>query len=106
MIMTAAIEARRGVGRRKLGGAGAARSVVFWTRPFAGVGLSKAWRACRLDPGGRPGAAKECLGGGQVSPFTKQHVDHLAVLIDGAVQVPLDGAPETSVYYVVKPHSL
>ena len=44
--------------------------------------------------GGRSGAAEECLGGGQVPPFTKQYVDHLAVLIDGAVEVPLDGAME------------
>jgi len=33
-------------------------------------------------------------GRSQVPPFTKQYVDHLAVLIDGAVEVPLDGAPE------------
>ena len=45
-----------------------------------------------LGLGGRPGAAEECLG--QVPPFTKQYVDHLAVLIDGAVKVPLDGATE------------
>lgn len=44
--------------------------------------------------GGRPGAAEECLGRGLISPFTKQYVDYLAVLIDGAVQVPLDGATE------------
>jgi len=29
----------------------------------------------RLGLGGRSGAAEECLGGGQVSPFTKQYVD-------------------------------
>src|SRR5690349_22233348 len=48
----------------------------------------------RLALGARPGAAEECLGGGQVPPFTKQYVDHLAVLIDSAVEVPLDGATE------------
>ena len=48
----------------------------------------------RLSLGGRPGARKECLGGGQVAPFTKQYVDDLAILIDGAVEVPLDGATE------------
>ncbi len=48
----------------------------------------------RLSLGGRPGAAEECLGGGQVAPFTKQYVDYLAILIDGAVEVPLDGAME------------
>jgi hypothetical protein len=48
----------------------------------------------RLSLGGRPGAAEECLGGGQVPAFTKQYVDHLAILIDGAVEVPLDGAME------------
>jgi len=32
--------------------------------------------------------------GDQVSPFTKQYVDHLAVLIDGAVEVALDVATE------------
>src|SRR5215472_15789947 len=41
----------------------------------------------RLGLGGR-------LGGGQVAPFTKQYVDHPAVLIDGAVEVPLDAATE------------
>jgi hypothetical protein len=34
-------------------------------------------------PGRRPGPT-----------LTKQYVDHLAVLIDGAVEVPLDGAME------------
>jgi hypothetical protein len=48
----------------------------------------------RLGLGARPGAAEECLGGSQVPPFTEQYVDHLAVLIDGAVEVPLDGAME------------
>ena len=48
----------------------------------------------RLGLGGRPGAAEECLGGGQVPAFTKQYVDNLAVLIDGAVEVPLDRATE------------
>ncbi len=48
----------------------------------------------RLGLGGRPSAAEECLGGGQVPPFTKQYVDHLAVLVDGPVEVPLDGAME------------
>ena len=48
----------------------------------------------RLGLGGCPGAAEECLGGSQVPPFTKQYVDHLAVVIDGAVEVPLDGATE------------
>ncbi len=44
--------------------------------------------------GSRPGAAEEGLGGSQVPPLTKQYVDDLAVLIDGAVEVPLDGAME------------
>jgi len=48
----------------------------------------------RLGLGGRLGAAEEGLGGGQVAPFTKQYVDHPAVLIDGAVEVPLDAATE------------
>ena len=48
----------------------------------------------RLGLGGRPGAAEERLGGSQVPPFTKQYVDHLAIFIDGAVEVPLDGAME------------
>jgi hypothetical protein len=48
----------------------------------------------RLGLGGRPGAAEECLGGDQVPPFTKQSVHHLTVLIDGAVEVPLDAAIE------------
>jgi len=48
----------------------------------------------RQGLGDRPGAAEECLGGGQIPPFTKQYVDHLAILIDGAVEVPLDGAME------------
>jgi hypothetical protein len=47
-----------------------------------------------LGLGRRPCAAEERLGGGQVPLFTKQYVDHLAVLIDGAVEVPLDGATE------------
>jgi hypothetical protein len=47
-----------------------------------------------LGLGGCPGAAEERLGGSQVPPLTKQYVDHLAILIDGAVEVPLDGAPE------------
>src|SRR5262245_33435503 len=37
---------------------------------------------------------KNALGGNQVPSFTKQYVDHLAVLIDGAVEVPLDAATE------------
>lgn len=32
----------------------------------------------RLGLGGRPGAAEECPGGGQVPLFTEQYVDHLA----------------------------
>ena len=36
----------------------------------------------RLGLGGRPGTAEECLGGSQVPLFTKQYIDHLAVLID------------------------
>lgn len=48
----------------------------------------------RLGLGSRPGAPEECLRGGQVPPFTKQYVDHLALLIDGAVELPLDGATE------------
>ncbi len=48
----------------------------------------------RLGFGGRPCAAEERLGGSQVPPFTKQYVDHLAILIDGAVEVSLDGAME------------
>ena len=41
-----------------------------------------------------PGAPEEGLGGGQVPPLTKQYFDHLAVLVDGAVEVPLGGATE------------
>ena len=48
----------------------------------------------RLGLGGHLGAAEERLGRGQVPPFTKQYVDHLAVLVDGAVEVPLDAAAE------------
>ena len=48
----------------------------------------------RLGLGGRPGAVEERLGGGQVPALAKQHVDHLAVLIDSAVEVPLGGAME------------
>jgi hypothetical protein len=48
----------------------------------------------RLGLGGRPGAAEERLGGGQVPALAKQHVDHLAVLIDSAVEVALGGAME------------
>ncbi len=48
----------------------------------------------RLDLRGRPCAAEECLRGGQVPPFTKQYIDHLAILIDGPIEVPLDGAIE------------
>ena len=48
----------------------------------------------RLGLGGRPGAAEERLGGGQVPALAKQYVDHLAVLIDSAVEVPLGGAME------------
>ena len=48
----------------------------------------------RLGLGGRPDAPEECLSGSQVPPLTKQYVDHLAVLVDGAVEVPLDGATE------------
>jgi len=48
----------------------------------------------RLGLGGRPGAAEELLGGGQVPSLAKQYVDHLAVLIDSAVEVPLGGAME------------
>ena len=36
----------------------------------------------RLGLGGRPDAPEECLSGSQVPPFTKQYVDHLAVLIE------------------------
>ena len=50
----------------------------------------------RLGLGGRPNAPEECLSGGQVPPLTKQYVDDLAVLIDGAVEVPLDGAEATT----------
>jgi hypothetical protein len=46
----------------------------------------------RLGLGGPPGAPEERLGGGQVPALAKQHVDHLAVLIDSAVEVPLGGA--------------
>ncbi len=48
----------------------------------------------RLGFGGRPGAAEERLRGSQVPPLTQQYVDHLAILIDGTVEVPLDGAME------------
>jgi hypothetical protein len=48
----------------------------------------------RLGLGGSPGAAEERLGGGQVPTLAKQHVDHLTMLIDGAVEVPLGGAME------------
>jgi hypothetical protein len=48
----------------------------------------------RLSLGSRPGAAEERPGGGQVPPFTKQYVDHLAVLVDGPVEVPLDATTE------------
>jgi hypothetical protein len=37
---------------------------------------------------------KNAWGGGQVPPFTKKYVDHLAVFIDGAVEVALDVATE------------
>ena len=48
----------------------------------------------RLGLGDRPDSPEECLSGGQVPPFTQQYVDHLAVLVDGAPDVALDGAPE------------
>ena len=38
----------------------------------------------RLRLSGRPDTAEERLGGGRVPLFTKQYVDHLALLIDGA----------------------
>ena len=50
----------------------------------------------RLGLGGRPGAPEECLGGGQGPPLTKQYVNHLAALINGAVEVALDGATEVA----------
>ena len=53
-----------------------------------------------------PGAPEEGLGGGQVPPLTKQYFDHLAVLVDGAVEVPLDAVPrkrKTSSMYQRRP---
>ena len=48
----------------------------------------------RLGLGGPPGAAEERLGRGKVPALAKQHVDHLTVLIDSAVEVPPGGAME------------
>ena len=48
----------------------------------------------RRSLGGGPDGPEECLSGGQVPPLAKQYVDHLAVPVDGAVEVPLDGAAE------------